>query len=227
MIILLTNDKTGSLGPQKGKLKYLKKNLTAEPIGAKIVPVAVRDRPVVEDLELIASESKVIRTDLEDHTKLGKMLLREIYEEDLYDKYLDYFTTPYFIFLRDTLSYLLLLGLHIAICLSPATVPFSALEWVILVFFIGRFLSEVKQYTNRAATRNPKKRQCCFKKNRSYDYQQSQISHDEVDNEDLPIEVEDFRSRMVFSAVGKYFRYVNAFRGSRMRRPKSKSMRHH
>lgn len=143
------------------------------------------------------------------------------------DKYLDYFTTPYFIFLRDTLSYLLLLGLHIAICLSPATVPFSALEWVILVFFIGRFLSEVKQYTNRAATRNPKKRQCCFKKNRSYDYQQSQISHDEVDNEDLPIEVEDFRSRMVFSAVGKYFRYVNAFRGSRMSRPKSKSMRHH
>ena len=78
MIILLTNDKTGSLGPQKGKLKYLKKNLTAEPIGAKIVPVAVRDRPVVEDLELIASENKVIRTDLEDHTKLGKMLLRGI-----------------------------------------------------------------------------------------------------------------------------------------------------
>ena len=140
------------------------------------------------------------------------------------DKYLDYFTTPYFIFLRDTLSYLLLLGLHIAICLSPATVPFSALEWVILVFFIGRFLSEVKQYTNRAATRNPKKRQCCFKKNRSYGYQQSQISHDEVDNEDLPIEVEDFRSRMVFSAVGKYFRYVDGFRGSRISRPKNNSM---
>ena len=126
------------------------------------------------------------------------------------DKYLCYFTTPYFIFLRDTLSYLLLLGLHIAICLSPTTVPFSALEWAILVFFIGRFLSEVKQYINKVATRNPKKRICCFKKLRSHDYQQTQVSHDEVDNEDLPIEVEDFRSRMVFSAVGKYFRYVNA-----------------
>ena len=79
MIILLTNDKTGSHGPsQKGKLKYLTKKLTDESIGAKIVPVAVGDRPVVEDLEPIASENKVIRTDLEDHTKLGKMLLRGI-----------------------------------------------------------------------------------------------------------------------------------------------------
>ena len=47
-----------------------------ESIGAKIVPVAVRDRPVVEDLELIASENKVIRSQMEDHTKLGKRLLR-------------------------------------------------------------------------------------------------------------------------------------------------------
>ena len=47
-----------------------------ESIGAKIVPVAVRDRPVVEDLELIASENKVIRSQMEDHAKLGKRLLR-------------------------------------------------------------------------------------------------------------------------------------------------------
>ena len=120
------------------------------------------------------------------------------------DKYLDYFTTPYFIFLRDTLSYLLLLGLHVAICLSSTTVPFSAIEWVTLVFFIGRFLSEFKQYANRAASKNPKKRQFCFKKHRSYDYQQSE--NNQEDNMDLPTEVEDFRSRMVFSAVGKYFR---------------------
>ena len=51
------------------------KKLT-DPIGAKIVPVAVRDRPVVEDLELIASENKVIRTQMEDYTKIGKKLLR-------------------------------------------------------------------------------------------------------------------------------------------------------
>ena len=119
------------------------------------------------------------------------------------DKYLDYFTTPYFVFLRDTISYLLLLGLHIVICVSPATVSFSALEWVILVFFIGRFLSEFKQYTNRAASKKIKKFQC-VNEERIYDCQQSQNGQDEI--MDVPIKVEDFRSRMVFSAIGKYFR---------------------
>lgn len=115
-------------------------------------------------------------------------------------------------FLRDTLSYLLLLGLHLAICLSPATVAFSALEWGILIFFIGRFLSEFKQYANRAATNNAKRRQCCFKERRSYHYQQySQNTRgDNVDDSiDLPIQVEDFRSRMVFSTIGNYFRLVD------------------
>ena len=59
-----------------------------------------------------------------------------------------YFTTPYFIFVRDTLSYLTLLGLHFALCLTPSVLPFSGLEWVILVFFVGRILMESKQFRN-------------------------------------------------------------------------------
>ena len=62
------------------------------------------------------------------------------------DRYLDYFTTPYFIFVRDSLSYLALLGLHFDICLSPSTVAFSRLEWVILIFFLGRIAIEVDQF---------------------------------------------------------------------------------
>lgn len=62
------------------------------------------------------------------------------------EKYLDYFTTPYFIFFRDTLSYLTLLGLHFAICLSPSTLAFSRLEWVVLVFFLGRIMTEFDQF---------------------------------------------------------------------------------
>ena len=62
------------------------------------------------------------------------------------EKYLDYFTTPYFIFFRDTLSYLTLLGLHFAICLSPSTLAFSRIEWVVLVFFLGRIVTEFDQF---------------------------------------------------------------------------------
>ncbi|XP_015764478.1 PREDICTED: uncharacterized protein LOC107343426 [Acropora digitifera] len=207
VLILLTNDSTGSHGPQKGKLWHSARNLID--LGVKVVPVAIRDRPVVEDLENIASENRVIRTLLGDHIKLAKRLLKEIYEEDIYDKYLDYFTTPYFIFGRDTLSYLLLLGLHVAICVTPSTVSFSMLEFSILIFFIGRFLSEFKQYTNRAgSTDAPRKHQCrCFPGKRGkYDYEQSpRGGTDETDNADSPIHVEDFRSRKEFSGVGKYF----------------------
>ena len=62
------------------------------------------------------------------------------------EKYLDYFTTPYFIFFRDTLSYLTFLGLLFAICLSPSTLAFSRIEWVVLVFFVGRIVTEFKQF---------------------------------------------------------------------------------
>lgn len=77
------------------------------------------------------------------------------------EKYLDYFTTPYFIFFRDTLSYLTLLGLHFAICLSPSTVAFSRLEWVILVFFLGRIVTEFDQFmgATKAGRKGRKSRQ--------------------------------------------------------------------
>lgn len=53
--------------------------------------------------------------------------------------------TPYFKFVRDSLSFVVLLGLHFALCLEPSSVPFSGLEWAILVFFIGRYLVEREQ----------------------------------------------------------------------------------
>ena len=74
VLILLTNDSTGSHGPQKGKLKHFAKKLID--LGVKVVPVAIRERPVVEDLENIASENRVIRTLLGDHIKLAKRLLK-------------------------------------------------------------------------------------------------------------------------------------------------------
>ena len=57
----------------------------------------------------------------------------------------EYFTTPYFIFARDTLSYFFLLGLHVAICLSPSAIAFTIVEWAFLVFFVGRFALELDQ----------------------------------------------------------------------------------
>ncbi|KAL9984282.1 hypothetical protein ACROYT_G006557 [Oculina patagonica] len=59
--------------------------------------------------------------------------------------YLKYFTTPYFIFIRDTLSYLVHLGLHFTICLAPSSVSFSKLEWAIWVFYMGRIVMECRQ----------------------------------------------------------------------------------
>ena len=90
-----------------------------------------------------------------------------------------------------------------SICLSPATISFSATEWVILVFFIGRFLSEIKQYNARVALKRGRKYSI---KQRRYDYhQQSSDSQDE--NIELVVEVEgNFRSRKILSSLGKYFR---------------------
>ena len=62
------------------------------------------------------------------------------------ESYREYFTTPYFVFIRDTLSYLTLLGLHVALCLETSSIPFSGLEWGILVFFLGRILMESRQF---------------------------------------------------------------------------------
>ena len=65
------------------------------------------------------------------------------------DNYRDYFTTPYFVFIRDALSYLVLLGLHFTICLETSSISFTWIEWAILVFFTGRVLFECEQFTNK------------------------------------------------------------------------------
>lgn len=62
--------------------------------------------------------------------------------------YLMYMETPYFKFVRDTLSYIVLLVLHYALCLAPSTMAFSGLEWTILIFFIGRYLVERQQLSD-------------------------------------------------------------------------------
>ena len=59
--------------------------------------------------------------------------------------YLEYFTTPYFVFVRDILSYLALLGLHFVMCITPSRIPFSEVEWIIFAFFMGRILMESRQ----------------------------------------------------------------------------------
>ena len=70
------------------------------------------------------------------------MILCFIYYSELY---LEYFTTPYFVFVRDTLSYLALLGLQFVMCITPSRIPISEMEWVIFAFFMGRILIEFRQ----------------------------------------------------------------------------------
>ena len=59
--------------------------------------------------------------------------------------YVKLWETPYFRYVRDTLSYIVLVCLHYALCLSPSTIALSGLEWTILIFFVGRYLVERKQ----------------------------------------------------------------------------------
>ena len=46
----------------------------------------------------------------------------------------------------DTISYIVLLCLCCALCLTPSTVEFAVLEWFILVFFVGRLLAVLEQF---------------------------------------------------------------------------------
>lgn len=56
-----------------------------------------------------------------------------------------YFKIPLCVFIREMISYLVLLALHLAICVEPSKLSFSGLEWAILVFFTGRLLTEMNQ----------------------------------------------------------------------------------
>ena len=82
----------------------------------------------------------------------------------IYKRYKDIFTLPYFIFVRDTLSYLALLGLHLAICLEPSQLSFSYVEWAILVFLFGRLLMEINQIVYLAHSEGKGKKARALKK---------------------------------------------------------------
>ncbi|XP_027049845.1 short transient receptor potential channel 5-like [Pocillopora damicornis] len=69
-------------------------------------------------------------------------------KEDIYGSYLKYFTIPYFIFVRDTFSFLVHLGLHFATCLAPSSISISRLEWAVCVFYMGRIVTEIKQISD-------------------------------------------------------------------------------
>lgn len=75
--------------------------------------------------------------------------------------YKEYFTTPYFVFIRDTLSYMAMIGLHFALCLEASKIPFSGLEWAILFFFLGRILMESQQFLYVKVEQQRETNWCC------------------------------------------------------------------
>ena len=68
------------------------------------------------------------------------------------DIYFRAFAEPLHVYVRDTLSYLVLLGLHFAICLTPGSLPFSDVEWTIFIFFLGRIVMELSQFLSTNAS---------------------------------------------------------------------------
>ena len=70
--------------------------------------------------------------------------------------YFRFFAQPFNVYVRDTLSYLVLLGLHFAICLMPGSLPFTGVEWTIFIFFLGRTVMELSQFlsTNGSLKKN-------------------------------------------------------------------------
>ena len=135
------------------------------------------------------------------------------------ENYHEYFTTPYFIFARDTLSYLTLLGLHFALCLSPSVIPFSGLERVILVFFMGRVLMESKQFRNVKVDQG---RDIVIKKKTGNKYTRCSENEEpgaqiEICGENVEGEEDEqscsriSRSTMFARKCGKYLRYCGNF----------------
>ena len=58
----------------------------------------------------------------------------------IHKTYRRYLEIPCFIFVRDAISYLVLLALHLALSVESSQLSFSALESAILVFFLCRGL---------------------------------------------------------------------------------------
>lgn len=134
------------------------------------------------------------------------------------ESYREYFTTPYFIFVRDTLSYLTLLGLHFALCVSPSGIPFSGLEWVILVFFMGRILMESKQFRDVKILQG---RGIVTKKQKGNKYTrcseneeqgaQNEICGENGEGEEDEQSNRESRSPVFIKICGKYLRYWRNF----------------
>ena len=62
------------------------------------------------------------------------------------DKYLSFFNTPLVIFVKDKLSQVVFIALHVRICILASTVYPRLEEYLIFAFFIGMVLSEWQQY---------------------------------------------------------------------------------
>ncbi|KAJ7391690.1 hypothetical protein OS493_017387 [Desmophyllum pertusum] len=64
----------------------------------------------------------------------------------LRDMYLDYLATPFVIFLKDKLSQVVFITLHVRMCVLASSVAPRTEEYLILVFYIGSLMSEFQQY---------------------------------------------------------------------------------
>ena len=62
------------------------------------------------------------------------------------DKYLSFLNTPLVIFVKDKLSQVAFIALHIRVCILASTVYPRLEEYLIFVFFTGHVLSEWQQY---------------------------------------------------------------------------------
>ncbi|PFX26324.1 Short transient receptor potential channel 4 [Stylophora pistillata] len=124
----------------------------------RLVAVGFGDQANLNQLEKITKRDALHFEEFESARTVGTAIVQDVEGKDVYEIYVDYFTTPYFIFFRDTLSAVALLGLLSAICLTPSAIAFSKTELAVLLFFLGRIVVVADQFicatkTERKATR--------------------------------------------------------------------------
>lgn len=147
ILVVFTNDTLSKVCPGNPNLSHVVCELN-EKLGVKIVPIGIGEKVNPSELRKISGKNTTTAHfgEYEAPKTLGKTIIHGADGKDIYDLYLDYFTTPYFICLRDSLSYLTLLGLNSYLCLTPPTIAFSRVEWAIFVFFVARTLVEIDQF---------------------------------------------------------------------------------
>lgn len=147
ILVVFTNDTLSKVCPGNPNLSHVVCELN-EKLGVKIVPIGIGEKVNPSELRKISGKNTTTAHfgEYEAPKTLGKTIIHGADGKDIYDLYLDYFTTPYFIFLRDSLSYLTLLGLNSYLCLTPPTIAFTRVEWAIFVFFVARTLTEIDQF---------------------------------------------------------------------------------